>query len=84
MIVPHKERTFDKGRQCTSLEHLIEDFKTNNTSSHDDPNGHDHCWTAETFLDLINYMIKTMNMNWKIETIQDPVEIRWIPIAKST
>ncbi len=71
MIVPHKERTFDKGKDCTSLEHLVEDFRNNNTQLHGDPNGHDHCWVTETFVELIKYMIEELHMNWEIADVQD-------------
>jgi len=71
MIVPHKERTFDKEKDCTPLEHLVEDFRNHNTQSHDDPNGHDHCWITESFVELINYMIKELHMKWEIVEIQD-------------
>jgi len=71
MIVPHKERTFDKVRNCTPLKHLIEDFRNNNTQSHGDPNGHDHCWITEGFVELSNYMIEELHMKWEIVEVQD-------------
>lgn len=71
MIVPHKERTFDKEKECTLLEHLIEDFRNNSTQPHDDPNGHDHCWVTETFVKLIKYMIENLQMKWEIAEVQD-------------
>jgi anaerobic magnesium-protoporphyrin IX monomethyl ester cyclase len=71
MIVPHKERTFDKEKDCTPLEHLVEDFRNHNTQSHDDPNGHDHCWVTDTFVELIKYMIENLGMQWEIVEVQD-------------
>ncbi len=71
MIVPHKERTFDKGKENTPLKHLIEDFKNNNTKPHADPNGHDHCWVTGSFVELINYMIEELGMKWEIADVQD-------------
>lgn len=71
MIIPHKERTFDKGKKCTPLTHLIKDFENNNTQLHDDHNGHDHCWITETFVEVIEYMIKELGMKWKIAKVQD-------------
>jgi len=53
MIVPHKERTFDKHQACTPLNHIVEDFKNNNTEPHTNPDGHDHCWVTKTFIELI-------------------------------
>lgn len=71
MIVPHKERTFDKGKEKTPLEHLIEDFKNNNTKPHAYPNGHDHCWVTESFVEMINYIIQELYMKWEIVEVQD-------------
>jgi anaerobic magnesium-protoporphyrin IX monomethyl ester cyclase len=71
MIVPHKERTFDKERDCTALEHLVEDFENHNTQPHGDPNGHDHCWITGTFVEFIKYMIENLGMQWEIAEVQD-------------
>ena len=71
MIVPHKERTFDKVRENTPLEHLIEDFKNNTTTRHGDPNDHDHCWITDGFVELINYMIEEYHMKWEIVEVQE-------------
>jgi len=71
MIVPHKERTFDKDKECTSLEHLIHDYESNNREFHGISNGHDHCWITETFVELICYMIEQMQMKWRIEEVQN-------------
>jgi len=71
MIVPHKERTFDKGKKCTSLQHLIDDYQNNATRPHTNPVGHDHCWVTETFVGLIKYMIEKLRMQWKIAEVQD-------------
>jgi len=71
MIVPHKERTFDKHKACTPLSHIVEDFKNNNTEPHTNPDGHDHCWVTETFVELTKYMIENLRMEWKIVEVQD-------------
>lgn len=72
IIVPHKERTFERDRDCTTLQHLIDDYKSNNTEPHkDSQHGHNHCWTTEAFVPLIEYMIREMAMQWKIEETQD-------------
>jgi len=71
MIVPHKERTFDKGKENTLLEHLIKDFKNNNTNPHVYSYGHDHCWITESFMELINYIIQELYMKWEIVEVQD-------------
>ena len=70
MIVPHKERTFDKNNERTQLQHLIEDFVNNNHESHGDPNGHDHCWITEDILELISWMNEKL-VKWQIVEVQD-------------
>jgi radical SAM superfamily enzyme YgiQ (UPF0313 family) len=70
MIVPHKERTFDKHKDRTLLKHLIKDFVTNNTEPHGDPYGHDHCWITEDILELIDWMNDTF-VKWEIVEVQD-------------
>ncbi len=71
MIVPHKERTFDKHKASTPLSHIVEDFKNNNTEPHTNPDGHDHCWVTKTFIELIRYMIENLRMEWEIVEVQD-------------
>jgi GT2 family glycosyltransferase/SAM-dependent methyltransferase len=71
MIIPHKERTFDKHKARTSLQHLVEDFISNNRALHNDSPGHDHCWITEDILDLVNWMIDTLHMKWEIAEVQD-------------
>jgi len=71
MIVPHKERTFDKHHARTSLQHLIEDFLTNNKALHNNPSGHDHCWITEDIAALVNWMIDTLQVKWEIAEVQD-------------
>ncbi len=70
MIVPHKERTFDKNNDRTPLQHLIEDFINNNIESHGDPNEHDHYWITEDILELINWMNEKL-VKWEIVEVQD-------------
>ena len=71
MIVPHKERTFDKHKPRTSLRHLIEDFMSDNTAFHGESSGHDHCWITEDILELVNWMIDTLRVQWEIVEVQD-------------
>jgi ubiquinone/menaquinone biosynthesis C-methylase UbiE len=71
MIVPHKERTFEKEKKSTPIGHLIEDFQNNNTRPHGKPYEHEHCWVTETFIELIRYMIEKLHMGWEIAEIQD-------------
>jgi SAM-dependent methyltransferase len=71
MIVPHKARTFDKQQARTSLQHLIKDFFSDNKAFHKNPTGHDHCWITEDILELVNWMIDTLQVKWEIAEVQD-------------
>jgi SAM-dependent methyltransferase len=71
IIAPHKERTFDKDKENTSLEHIVEDYKNHNTQPHSAPNGHDHCWVTETFIEVVEFMIDKVGMEWEIAEVQD-------------
>jgi len=71
MIVPHKERTFDKCKNRTPLQHLIEDYNHDNATPHGDPNGHDHCWVTEDIVGLIDWMINNLNMKWELVEVSD-------------
>lgn len=71
MIVPHKERTFDKDKDRTSLSHIVEDFYTNNTGTTDNPHGHYHYWITEDIVVLINMMIDNLMIKWEILEVQD-------------
>ncbi len=51
MVVPHKERTFDSKKPCTTLE----EFKTRHSNYDKNieyPDDHYSIWTTETFLDF--------------------------------
>lgn len=67
MIIPHKNRTGEKDRERTTLAHLIAD--SNNDAKGDQD--HAHAWITEDIVVLIDYMIKKLKMNWKLEAIED-------------
>jgi|GEM_PF-884213 len=71
MIVPHKERTFDKERENTPLKHIIQDFKNGIPLPNNELVGHEHVWITETFVELIQYMINVLEMKWQIVEVQD-------------
>lgn len=71
MIVPHKERTSDKGKARTLLQHLIGDYQNGTTETNGDENGHEHVWVTEDIVELVSWMIDTLNMKWAIEEVQD-------------
>ena len=55
MIVPHKERTFDKEKQRTQLSELL-DRHTGKIAPFDPPDGHYSVWITEDLLELILHM----------------------------
>jgi SAM-dependent methyltransferase len=64
IIAPHKERTFDRDRERTSLEEIVD--------RHDFPNppvpmhyGHHSVWITEDFVEICNYY------NWDVVAVQD-------------
>ncbi len=71
MIVPHKDRTFDREKARTPLQHLIDDYVKGNTEPHGDPNGHDHCWITEDVVELVRWMIDNLGVQWEIIEVQD-------------
>jgi hypothetical protein len=55
MIVPHKERTFDRSRNRTTLQELIERH-TGKIKLDDSTHEHYSVWITEDLTELINYM----------------------------
>ena len=71
MIVPHKDRTFDRDKERTPLAHVVEDYMRNNTTFSGDPNGHEHFWITEDVVAIARWMIEHLAVNWEIAEIQD-------------
>jgi len=70
MIVPHKERTFDRNYPRTPLAHLIDDYERGQTG----PvlTGHQHYWIMADVVELVEWMKDTLNVKWDIVKVQDP------------
>jgi SAM-dependent methyltransferase len=64
VIAPHKNRTFDRDRDCTTLAELIERHETGKCPDNPDA-GHCSFWITEDFVELINYL------KWPIVAVQD-------------
>lgn len=64
MIVPHKERTFDKNRERTTLSELILRHEVKKYPKCD-PNGHLSVWITEDIVELVRYL------DWRIVRTQD-------------
>ena len=71
MIVPHKERTFDKVQPRTTLQHLVQDYYNDATEPHENPQGHDHCWITEDIVELVNWMTTHLGIRWRLVEVQD-------------
>jgi len=71
MIVPHKERTFDRERPRTPIEHLIADHRALTPEPHNDPNGHDHVWVTEDIVEVVEWMRDHLGVRWQILEVQD-------------
>ena len=65
MIVPHKERTFDKVRQRTTLQELIGRHEGRIENDYVNEHTHFSVWITEDVVELINYL------GWKIVAVQD-------------
>lgn len=64
MIVPHKERTFDKDEPRTTLQELIDRHEGKTIAQ---PNTHQHysVWITKDVVELLSYL------GWKIVTVRD-------------
>jgi len=73
MIVPHPDRTFDKGKPITTLAHVIVDAAVMRT---EDPNsgplGHEHVWRLPDLVAVIDWAVKKGWLNWTIVDTEDP------------
>lgn len=69
MIVPHKERTFDKDRERTTLAHLIADHEHGAVS--DDTWEHQHVWVTDDVVELVEWMAREMDVSWRVAEVLD-------------
>jgi hypothetical protein len=53
LVVPHRDRTFDRDRPLTPLAELVERHESRFTSEED---RHWTVWTCETFLELCDHL----------------------------
>uniref|UniRef100_A0A914CUY1 Methyltransferase type 11 domain-containing protein n=1 Tax=Acrobeloides nanus TaxID=290746 RepID=A0A914CUY1_9BILA len=65
MIIPHRDRTFDKDRDRTRLSELIDRHEKSNQTNSNDAHSHQTFWTTEDFLELCKHF------NWKVFAVQD-------------
>ena len=56
IIAPHKERTFDKDRERTTLQELIDRHKGTLQSDNQFDDAHHSVWITEDFLELCKYL----------------------------
>lgn len=74
LIVPHPERTFDRGRPRTPVEHHLADFAEGITAATDPmiPTSHYHVWRAEDFVELVRRLDAAGFLAWDLVAIEDP------------
>ncbi len=73
LIVPHRDRTFDRERPRTDLRHHLADFALGTTEKTDPmvPTSHYHVWVTEDFLALIELLNGEHFLDWAIEQVED-------------
>lgn len=73
LIVPHKERTFDRDRPRTDLRHHLADFALGMDVRSDAlvPTSHYHVWVTADFLALIELLNHERCLDWRIEQVED-------------
>uniref|UniRef100_A0A914YCV9 Methyltransferase type 11 domain-containing protein n=1 Tax=Panagrolaimus superbus TaxID=310955 RepID=A0A914YCV9_9BILA len=69
MIIPHKERTFDRIRNRTTLKELIQRHEKPLDPNFVDDHGHHSVWITEDFMELC------LHYKWKIHTLEDTDDI---------
>uniref|UniRef100_A0A914QRQ0 Methyltransferase type 11 domain-containing protein n=1 Tax=Panagrolaimus davidi TaxID=227884 RepID=A0A914QRQ0_9BILA len=65
MIIPHKERTFDKTFNRTTLNEIIERHENKPDPGFVDDHGHHSIWITEDFIKICQHF------NWKIHSLFD-------------
>ena len=72
-IVPHKERTFDRLRPRTALQHHLADYAERMTVDSDPlvPTSHYHVWITEDFVALIEFLNAQGFLDWEILEVED-------------
>ncbi len=63
-IVPHKERTFDKGRERTKLQELIDCYE-GRIARNPNPDDHYSVWITEDMVEIVKYL------GWNIVEVQN-------------
>ncbi len=73
LIVPHRDRTFDRERPRTDLRHHLADFALGTTVRTDPlvPTSHYHVWITEDFLALLELLRREQVLDWTIEEVED-------------
>ena len=69
MIIPHKDRTFDRGRGATPIKEFKNIYESNKEPIHIDC--HHHAWITQDAIDLVNFMNKNLYFKAKIIESKD-------------
>jgi hypothetical protein len=73
LIVPHRERTMDKGRARTELRHHLADYALGTSAASDSmvPTSHYHVWITEDFVALVDFLNRERFLDWEIAEVED-------------
>ena len=73
LIVPHRDRTFDRDRPRTDLRHHLADYALRTTVESDSmaPTSHYHVWITEDFLALLEQLNRHGYLDWSITEVED-------------
>src|SRR5262245_57669856 len=73
LIVPHRDRTMDAQRPCTSLEHHLADFALANDARSDSmvPTSHYHVWRTADFVRLVEHLRAERFLDCTVAAVED-------------
>lgn len=73
LIVPHRARTFDRGRPRTELAHHLADWALGMTAAASPmaPTSHYHVWETADLLALVDWLIAHALVDWELPAVED-------------
>lgn len=73
MIVPHRERTFDRPRPRTELEHHLADYALGMDGGRNPlvPESHYHVWITEDVVRLVEHLNAVGYLDWELLEVED-------------
>lgn len=73
VIAPHRERTFDRHRARTPVEHHLADHALAMDEARDAlaPTSHYHVWTTADFVGLLEHLVAEGALDWELLEVED-------------